>query len=339
MVKVICRNYSYPGNHMLKRLIRDNDLVNPIVSKLLRFLSGHSSLFKKLTHLYRVYGEVTLNILDVRFRFFTKADDHIANEIFYQQGYEAEEFSLVKGIIASSRTFVDVGANTGIFSIFAAKVNPALKVLSFEPHPTNYARLQQNVALNQLNNVRTFPLALGQAETTIQFTIPADNSLSTTASVNEAFATHFHGVQQKKVDVSQVKLDSILSGENISHQDLIKIDVEYYELEVLKGATRVLSRIRPLLLVEILDYSALLNHAPKMRGTIDENHAKEILQVLEDLGYFPYGLSKDGIYAVENFLGAHDHRNFLFVPQRLSKKKYRFDELRAVFDELARPLN
>jgi FkbM family methyltransferase len=320
---------------MLKRLIRDNGVVNPILSKVLRFLSGHSDSFQKLTRLYRVYGEVTLNILDVPFRFFTKADDHIANEIFYHQGYEAAEFSLVKGIVASSRVFVDVGANTGIFSIFAAKVNPGLKVLSFEPHPSNYARLQKNIALNRLDNVQTFPLALGQVETTIQFTIPADNSLSTTASVNEAFATHFHGMPQKRVDVSQVKLDNILSFENISSKDLIKIDVEYYELEVLLGATRILSTIRPLLLVEILDYNALLHHAPKMRGTIDENHAKEIQKVLADLGYVPYGLSKDGIYAVENFIGAHDHRNFLFVPRRLSKKKYRFDEFWTVCDELA----
>jgi FkbM family methyltransferase len=320
---------------MLKQIIRDNPFVNPVVSRLLRFLLGYSTSIVNLTHLYRVYGEVRLNIQNVSFKVFTKADDNIANEIFYDHGYEAEEFKLVKEITASSKTFVDVGANTGIFSIFAAKANPALKVLSFEPHPSNYVRLQKNIEINRLDTVTTFPFALGQTDTTIQFTIPADNSLSTTASVNEAFATHFHEVPQKRVNVDQLTLDRALSGHNISSFDLLKIDVEYYELEVLKGALITLSKIRPLVLVEILDYKALLHRAPKMRGRISENHAEEIEKLLVGLNYYPYGLSGKGIYATDTVLSGHDHRNFLFVPNKLPKKEYSFHELRTLFNELA----
>jgi FkbM family methyltransferase len=320
---------------MLKRLIRDNEIVNPVVSRLLRFVLRYSKSFLRLTHLYRVYGNVKLNIQNVPFRIFTKADDNIANEIFYDRGYEAEEFKLVREITTSSKTFVDVGANTGIFSIFAAKANPELKVLSFEPHPSNYSRLQRNIEVNQLKSIKTFPVALGQTETVIQFTIPADNSLSTTASVNEAFATHFHEIPQKRVEIKQVALDAALSGENISSVDLLKIDVEYYELEVLKGTIKILSDIRPLLLIEILDYKALLHRAPKMKGRINENHAEEIEKLLLSLNYFPFGLSKKGIYATDTVLSGHDHRNFLFVPKKLAKKEYRFDELQALFNELA----
>src|SRR6188768_875047 len=114
---------------MFKRLIRDNRFINPVVSHTLRFLLSYSKAFLKLTHLYRVYGVVKLNIQNVVFKIYTLADDNIANEIFYSHGYEAEEFRLVREIIRSSNSFVDIGANTGIFSIFAAKANPALKVL------------------------------------------------------------------------------------------------------------------------------------------------------------------------------------------------------------------
>src|SRR5438132_485333 len=91
-----------PGFSMLKRLIRDTLIINPIVSYALRFFLGYSKAFLKLTHLYRVYGVVKLRIQDVYFKIYTLADDNIANEIFYNQGYEAEEFKLVREITRSS---------------------------------------------------------------------------------------------------------------------------------------------------------------------------------------------------------------------------------------------
>lgn len=320
---------------MLKRLVRDNPIVNPVVSRLLRFLLRYSRSFSKLTHLYRVYGNVKLNIQGVQFHIFTKADDNIANEVFYDHGYEADEFKLVKAITASARTFVDVGANTGVFTIFAAKANPELNVVAVEPHPSNYQRLQKNIALNRLTTVTTFPFALGQSKTTIPFTIPADDSLSTTASVNEAFATHFHNTPQKRVDVEQVTLDDLLSGYHVTSSDLIKIDVEYYELEVLKGSEKTLSEARPLMLVEILDHNTLMHHSPEMRGCISENHAEDIEKLFARHGYYPYALSEEGIYAAETVLSGHNHRNFLFLPTQLREKSYRYHELQTVFNKPA----
>jgi FkbM family methyltransferase len=277
---------------VFKKLIRDNKNVNFILRNILKTLTSIVRPLNNLTSFYRVFGNVNLNICNIDFKIYSESDDHIANELFYNQGYERSEFLLLKKLIGQSKYFIDVGANTGIFSIWTAKSNQKLKVYSFEPHPSNFNRLVKNASINKLTNIEMLPWALGGKISKIRFTIPADFSISATASANERFTKNFHKIDTN-VSVSQTTIDEVFSQTPIRNTDIIKIDVEYYELEVLKGARSTL------IIIEILQFENLVIQFPYMKGAINKYHASEIFDFLISLNYYCYSIEENGLKYIQ----------------------------------------
>ncbi|HMG93391.1 MAG TPA: FkbM family methyltransferase [Chryseolinea sp.] len=312
------------------KVIRDNEVANWFGRRIVKGLIKVVRPLEKLTTMYRIYGTVKLKVSNVEFKIYDRADDHIANDIYYCLGYEDAEFLLLKQLIKRSRYMVDVGANTGIFSIYAASLNSGLEVLSFEPHPSNYKRLLTNVSINKLNNIKAYDCALGPSDSEIEFTIPADMSISTTSSANDGFTRNFHRLEYVKVPVRQKKLDDILANIPVTSADVFKIDVEYYELEVLKGAEATLRNKRPMIIIELLDYSSLVTQFPQMEGNVDKSHAHDIINFLTKIGYHPYAIGTDGLHAID---AKRNSRNFLFIPHKLSREDIAFEEISAVLAE------
>jgi FkbM family methyltransferase len=312
---------------MFKILFRDNRLVNVVVRSFLKLAALLPLNLSWAMNRYRVYGNIKLNIEDVQFFAYSRADDFIVNELYYGLAYELEEFKLLKAVLPQSSFFIDVGANTGIFSLFSAAVNPALKVISFEPHPGNYQRLKKNFSLNPKLNADLLPLAVGEQEQKIRFTVPKDDSISTTSSANAAFTRHFHSIPFKEIEVTQTTMDTALASLPISSCDLIKIDVEYYELSVLKGAHRILTEKKPFVIMEILRYSGLIEKFPEMDGKLQSDHAHQIESLMLSCGYEIYRLEASGIYRINSIFDTEHLRNFLFVPSGLSEPFYTFQEL------------
>ncbi|MEJ0030507.1 MAG: FkbM family methyltransferase [Bacteroidota bacterium] len=283
-----------------------------MIRNVLRILAPAGGSLRSLTDRYQVYGNVCLNIDDVSFNIYSEADDLIASELYYGSDYETSEFKLVKALTQNASLFADVGANTGLFSLFAAKANPNLKVISYEPHPSNYSRLQKNISINNTNNISARELAVGDSESTIGFTIPADGRISATSSANHGFSKNFHAVAHKEISVKQTTLTNELSG-RITSRDLLKIDVEYYELNVLKGAEDVIRQSRPFVMIEVLEYERLVEQFPSMKGLIDADHARRIQDFFRALDYHPYALHPTGILNVSSVSDPHPSRNFLFI--------------------------
>ncbi len=311
---------------LIKVLLRDNLLVNPLVRNVLRILQNRFGKFKTVTNLYRIFGKVKLQVNGVKFYVFSRGDDFIANELYYQLGYEGNEFDLIKILLNKSKYLIDVGANTGIFSLYAASLNDRLKVLSFEPHPGNFKRLIKNIAINNLKNIKPFPLALGSKNGQIEFTVPLDLSIAATASANQDFSRSFHKIDHTSIEVEQTTLTDALSSITLSFHDIIKIDVEYYELEVLKGAEKILYSQRPLILIEVLQYQNLIDQFPEMKGKINPTHADEIYGVLSQLGYSAYAIGNGKLHFIQSIRG-QKNRNFLFLPNQLPLTECSFAEL------------
>ena len=124
----------------------------------------------------------------------------------------------------------DVGANIGIYALaWAKRVGEGGKVWAFEPDPKNLAILKRHVELNgTAKNTEIRGEALGSKEARLAF------SLSGTMSSIQSIATKSGDV----IEVQQTTLDNVLGSEKL---DVLKIDVEGYEEEVLKGATKLLS--------------------------------------------------------------------------------------------------
>src|SRR5215470_18731962 len=127
--------------------------------------------------------------------------------------------------------FIDVGANIGLYSCILAKAGVVPKTVAFEPDRSNFARLMKNIERNKLIHIiDARPCAVGAARGTAHLQAgPPDN-----AGLSKI------GVQQSETyEVAVASLDEEIP---IRHSVvIIKVDVEGYELEVLKGAARLLA--------------------------------------------------------------------------------------------------
>ena len=146
-------------------------------------------------------------------------------------------------------TAIDVGANYGIYtrplSLWASHV------VAFEP----LAALRRALATDVLENVRVEGLAVGDFNGTLRIRVPTINGRSVSGLATAAPANDFSSEiveQVDEVEVPCVTLDSYFREQKPSTTiTFMKIDVEGYEQNVLTGASKLLERFRPTLLVEI----------------------------------------------------------------------------------------
>jgi FkbM family methyltransferase len=149
---------------------------------------------------------------------------------------------VIDAMTGPGATIVDVGANTGYNTLYAAaRVGPQGRVYAVEPAQDNLAVLYANVLANRLTNVTVLPFAAGAAQTVATFFLRGE-----TSAVNSFYRDNFYAPVTGSTEVAVAPLDDLV-GE---YPDLVKIDVEGAELEVLAGMARLLRSRRPRLIVE-----------------------------------------------------------------------------------------
>lgn len=142
--------------------------------------------------------------------------------------HEFVDMAFLLHVLRKGDLFVDVGANVGSYTILACAARGA-RGIAFEPNPGTFARLIENLRLNNImDTVAAFNIGLGNEDGVMEFTSDLD-TMNHVVSVGE---------QCKNKSLVQVaRLDSFLQEEA---PNLMKIDVEGYETLVLKGGLRVL---------------------------------------------------------------------------------------------------
>lgn len=152
------------------------------------------------------------------------------------------------------KTILDIGANEGTWTLLAKAIFPNAQVLAFEPLAIHMEALHQNVA--HLKDVRIFQLATGNfnGPSTIYISSFSDASsmLNATPALREEFKISEIG--QTQIDV--VRLDDFFTANAIPEAvDLMKLDIQGYELEALKGAPSLLRATRYLIMeVSFIEY-------------------------------------------------------------------------------------
>jgi len=158
----------------------------------------------------------------------------------------------------STQTVVDVGANIGVFALWAASlVGPDGTVVALEPNPLAYQLLEKN--LNGLSQARTYAVACGEDVMALDLHY-AEGRLSIGSFYPRQDRTY-------SVRVPVTPLDDVLADLE-GKIDLLKIDVEGYEAPVLRGATKTLARTHRLALEiagDDLDESRVLIEAAGLR--------------------------------------------------------------------------
>ncbi len=178
--------------------------------------------------------------------------------------YEREVFKFIEPRISTYDTVIEIGANVGVFTAFVRKVararSRAVKVYAFEPSRIAYARLLENLQLNDLDDVQAFNCAIGSETGIADFFEPQGHI--TNGSLNREFAQRFSdNVRHTRT----LLIDADLLNEFVTDLDrvLIKIDIEGAEPMILRALERLVRRVSPDLLIEVLPLTAAeLNQIP-----------------------------------------------------------------------------
>lgn len=203
--------------------------------------------------------------------------------VVYTTGlFEPNEFFYLDEILAEGMVFVDVGANLGLYSLFASrKVGTKGRVLAIEPSSREYDRLVTNCRLNAVSNLTPLKLALSDFSGSSDLLVASSDH----AGHNTLGKFGYEGIVLDRKETVRVEtLDNIISQRTIQRVDVIKMDVEGSELLALKGGVETIRRFKPILLVEVSDRTL------KNRGCSSEM----VLSFLDHAGYRILGFGADG---------------------------------------------
>jgi FkbM family methyltransferase len=196
--------------------------------------------------------------------------------------YEPEEVEVFRRFVRRGDTVVDAGANIGFFSALAASlVGPEGEVHSFEPVPVYFERL---VALRAANPRHRFQLnaeALGERESRAEIRVSGAANLGWNTMVPELMplesAAAAHQVRVRR-------LDAYLADRGVERVALLKVDVEGFELPLMRGFTGWLEgrTERPAILCEVAPGA----YAPQA------TRVQDLFELLERFGYRAFAVAK-----------------------------------------------
>ena len=199
--------------------------------------------------------------------FLSPVNGFIDKHIFLYGVYEPFILDIIKENLQVGSTFIDVGANIGQHSMFAASlVGKSGHVFTFEPIPSLYNQIKDSVKKNKYEGIiHLNKIALGNKNSSELLYVSKNAGGSSIVNEDDTRET---------IEINVSQGDAVLR--KLKSPILIKIDVEGYEYEVLSGLTQTLKKYKPTI---ILEYSGKFY---KTKGT---NHGIKILQLLREFGY------------------------------------------------------
>jgi len=226
------------------------------------------------------------------FKISTNPTSWFSKKVFWDnvEGFEFNSVRVFCHLAKTSDVFFDIGANIGYYSLLASSIRKgSLSVYAFEPMPSAFQYLVENIAINGFNNIKPQQLALSDQQGSATFysilnkkfkefpQLTGDGGLSATHS-GERTKINFE-VQINTLDNFVAKF---LDNKCI---DLIKLDTEANEHKVLSGAHDVLKNHRPIIQCEIL------------KNQIED----ELENILGNYDYLYYRATDKGLDSVHTF--------------------------------------
>jgi len=175
--------------------------------------------------------ELTINGMRMRFDPLSAQDRLIYDTVFNGSGYEPGVTKLLSKLIGKGMTFVDIGSNSGYYTLLAAsRLRGSGRIIAIEPQRRVYERLKANVRLNRIRNAKMLNNAAYSRSTMVEIGIPQWGDAESSIDYPNA-----KGHER----IRAITLDSVCK-----RPDVIKIDVEGYELEVFQGMHEGLKHVK-----------------------------------------------------------------------------------------------
>ncbi|HEX3887758.1 MAG TPA: FkbM family methyltransferase [Phenylobacterium sp.] len=208
-------------------------------------------------------------------------DRYITRSLEVYGEFSGQEWDFLAQLVKPGMTVVEVGANIGAHSVPLARACNPGPLYVFEPQQRVFQILCANLALNGVKNALAYPEASGEHQGFV--VVPpldygADYNFGGVSVLPDSA-----GAQGQKVRVTPI--DSL----NLTACHLLKVDVEGFEVQVLRGAADTIRRLRPLLYVEN-DRVA---------------HQQEVISLIAELGYRMYW-DLPPLFRPDNFNGYPD---------------------------------
>ncbi len=151
--------------------------------------------------------------------------DDADKSVFYEV-FEARDYQVLERIIKVAKSpILDLGAHKGFFSLYAAVLNPDVKIFAFEPESANFAVLKEHLKINKIDNVVAKNLAVASEEGQRELFLSDDSHNHSLLNIDNA----------KTSFVQATTLEKIFEKNNIAKCSLVKIDVEGAEFEILEN--------------------------------------------------------------------------------------------------------
>ncbi|MGN6646655.1 MAG: FkbM family methyltransferase [Cytophaga sp.] len=201
---------------------------------------------------------------------FAMESDH-----FWKGAGACEKYSIQLWMkyVQVSDLILDIGANTGTYSLLASALNPGAEIHAFEPVKRIYEKLASNNAINHFN-IQLHNVALSDIEGEI-FLVDEGGRNEYTAHVSKSNVPASYPVKS-------IRLDHMTDLFQDKQHVLIKLDVEHHEAEVLSGMGAHLKNLRPVILLEVLD-----NEHTQRLNELFQGLNYVFLDIDEEKGYTP----------------------------------------------------
>ncbi|MCK5685061.1 FkbM family methyltransferase [bacterium] len=242
-------------------------------------------------------------------KYIITSDDSYLDYI--KSGFEPEMVKLFKTLITDCKIILDIGANIGCTAILFSDLGE--KVYAFEPSQTTFAFLEKNILHSGKKNIFPQNIGLGEKFSESILTIAPTNRSG--AFILKEMKSSNIGFVEEKIIIRQ--LDEIVENLEPGKIDFIKIDVEGFEGNVIRGAKQTLEKNRPIVVLE-------LNHW--CLNAFQRTSIPDFFDLLRSI--FPILLAVDGT----NYLDLHDEKDS-YVVMYHHILNMRFKNIVAGYDE------
>lgn len=187
--------------------------------------------------------------------YLLKDDPGISAHILEHEVWEAPNTKIVKKTVKPGMTVIDIGANLGYYALLEAKrVGPTGRVYAIEPVERNYNVLLKNIELNRAKNIIPFEFAVGAEKgvKTMQLSKRSNHgAIFTTIPHSDLFYRYRKICADGEAEVNVITLDDFVKEQGIDRVDLIRMDLEGYEVEAIKGMWETIERFKPMIFMEL----------------------------------------------------------------------------------------
>ena len=226
--------------------------------------------------------------------------------VFFKVAPSIEHVAVLKSL--QPDLIVDVGANRGQFTLAALNVLPQANILCFEPLESAYNGLIS--LFDGESRVSMHNTAIGDIDTYMSMNVSNKEDSSSLLEISDLQAEIFPGTEHSDFEkVAVCRLSKFMTNDLLDKNILIKIDVQGYELEVLRGAGEILSKVQTI----YVECSFIELYAQQAA-------AKDVIEFLST-----HGFSLDGVYNLEyDALGMAVQGDFLFTNSTLQWSQNQF---------------